>query len=237
MISTFVWHDLFTHDRKASMNFYGGLFGYSFKEEENRVTFSNQDGGQGAFIDIAEEIALPPHWLPYLTVMSTTDAAFRIGAGGGRLLGCSDGFVVFTDVEGAQLKIVQGHLNPSIDSQGLGSIVFDELLCTNPKQAVAFLQNITNWNVNSIPLWPSGEYHFCTEGDSDVAIAGVRSVNPQTVTSSFWITHFKTDNLKDSVQKVIDLGGSIVTPYLPLPGYGLSAVVQDNLGATFAILE
>jgi hypothetical protein len=237
MISTFVWHDLFTHNRKASMEFYGALFGYTFKEEDGRTVFSNEDGPQGAMIDLDQDLRLPPHWLPYLTVKSTTDAAFRVGAGGGRLLGSSDSFVVFTDVEGAQLKIVQGHTTPSVDSKCPGSIAFDELLCTNPKQSIAFLQNITNWNVNSIPLWPSGEYHFCTDGDSDVAIAGIRTVNPQTVTSSFWISHFKSNDLKQSVEKVVELGGSIVTPYLPLPGYGLSAVVQDNLGSIFAILE
>ena len=237
MSSTFAWHDLFTKDRKASMEFYGALFDYSYEEKENGVIFSNQDGPQGALIDMDSSLGLPTHWLPYISVPSITDAAFRIGAGGGRLIMSGESFLIFTDVEGALLKIFQGQISPSVDSQCPGSIVFDELLCANSKQALAFIQNITGWSSTTTHLWPSGEYHFCTEGDSDIAIAGIRTVNPKTVPNSFWVSHFKTNDFKSSLAKVIDLGGSIVTPYLHLPGYGLSAIVQDNLGATFALLE
>ena len=237
MSSTFAWHDLFTKDRQSSMEFYSALFGYTFEEEENRAIFSNQDGPQGALIDMDSSLGLPTHWLPYISVPSTTDAAFRIGAGGGRLIMSGNSFLIFTDVEGALLKIFQGNMAHSVDSQCPGSIVFDELLCTNSKQALAFIQNITGWHSTTTQLWPTGEYHFCTEKDSDVAIAGIRTVNPKTVPSSFWVSHFKTDNLKKALGKVLDLGGAVVTPYLHLPGYGLSAIVQDNLGATFALLE
>jgi uncharacterized protein len=235
MTSTFVWHDLFTTNREASKEFYGALFGYTYEDTENGTTFSNAEGQQGSIIDITEGVNIPSHWLPYLTVDSTTEAAFRIGAGGGRLLSFGEGYVVFTDVEGAQLKIVQGHSTPKADSQSKGSIIFDELLCTNAKQSLAFFQNITVWNIQSEPIWPSGEYHFCKA--NDLAIAGIRAVNPNLITSSFWISYFKVDDLNESVAKVIENGGSVITPAQTLPGYGQFAVVKDNLGAALALLS
>ena len=235
MTSSFVWHDLFTSDIEASKTFYGGLFGYTFTDNESSVTFANADGEQGSLVPIDETLDLPPHWQGCITVKDFVRAAYHVGSEGGKLLSSGKGFVVFTDPEGAPLKAVQGSTDASVDSSSVGAIVWDELLCHNVAQQCEFFQLMTGWDILQQELWPAGTSVLFTSGET--TMAGVREVNPRKVQNSLWLSYFRVDDVAASLQKVTELGGSVVTDVLALPNVGLYAVVTDSLGSVFAILQ
>ena len=84
-------------------------------------------------------------------------------------------------------------------------------------------------------MWPAGTSILFTSGEATVA--GVREVNPRKVQNSLWLSYFRVDDVAASLQQVTALGGSVITDVLALPNVGLYAVVTDNLGAVFAILQ
>ena len=237
MTSSFVWHDLFTTNIPASKAFYGGLFGYTFKDSENATTFSNADGEQGAIVQIDYSLEMPPHWLGYITVKDFVRTAYHVGVEGGKLLSTGKGFVVFTDPEGAPLKAVQGTTDISVDSSSVGAIVWDELLCQNVAKQCEFFQLMTGWNILQQELWPAGSSILFTSGEGETTMAGVREVNPAKVQNSLWLSYFRVDNVEESLRKVKELGGNVITDVLSLPNIGLYAVVTDDLGSVFALLQ
>ena len=235
MSSSFVWHDLFTSDLEASKTFYGELFGYTFTDNDSSVTFSNADGEQGSLVVIEEGLEIPSHWQGCITVKDFVRTAYHVGSEGGKLLSTGKGFVVFTDPEGAPLKAVQGSGESSVDSKSVGAIVWDELLCHNVGKQCEFFQLMTGWNILQQELWPAGTSVLFTSGEATVA--GVREVNPRKVQNSLWLSYFRVDDVAASLQQITALGGSVITDVLALPNVGLYAVVTDNLGAVFAILQ
>ena len=235
MTSSFVWHDLFTSNLEASKTFYGELFGYQFTDNDHSVTFSNADGEQGSLVYIDEVLELPPHWQGCITVQDFVRTAYHVGSEGGKLLSTGKGFVVFTDPEGAPLKAVQGSTDVSVDSKSDGAIVWDELLCHNVAKQCEFFQLMTGWEIFQQELWPAGTSILFTSGET--TMAGVREVNPRKVQNSLWLSYFRVSDVQASMEKVQALGGSVVTEVLALPNVGLYAVVTDNLGAVFAILQ
>ena len=69
MPSRFIWHELFSTNLHASQSFYGELFNYRFKEQENgSIIFCNEDGPQGTITPINIDIGIPSHWVGYVTV-------------------------------------------------------------------------------------------------------------------------------------------------------------------------
>jgi len=242
MSSRFIWHEMFSTNLYASQSFYGELFQYTFEEQDNgTVIFSNQDGPQGAITPIDVDVGLPSNWIGYITVKDVQRAIRKIESLGGRLVilpneqqSDNPQVIMFTGPEGAPLKAIEGNGSNKEQSLNTGAIAWNELLCSTPLHSFGFIHSLTDWDRESVPMWPANMYHLCK--DEDVSCAGIQNLSPELVTSAHWLSYFLCDDLEQMSARVEALGGSLVTKILQMPTLGHYCVALDNMGAVFALL-
>ncbi len=92
-VGEFSWHELATTDYAAGFNFYEKLFGWEKREDHDmgpmgvyRLFGRNGRETGGMFNKPAEMAGVPPHWLQYVMVDSSSAAADRVKAAGGQVL-------------------------------------------------------------------------------------------------------------------------------------------------------
>lgn len=242
MSSRFIWHELFSTNLYASQSFYGELFQYTFEQQSNGTSlFSNEDGPQGAITPISIDVGLPSNWIGYITVNNLQRAMRKVDSLGGRLVIMPEDdkehesqVIMFTGPEGAPLKAIQGDGSKKEQSLKVGAIAWNELLCSTPMYSFSFLHALTDWDRESVPMWPSNMYHLCK--DNDISCAGIQSLSPELVTSAHWVSYFLCDDLEKTCNRIEELGGSLVTKIVEMPTLGHYCVALDNMGAVFALL-
>lgn len=116
----FGWNELATRDTGVAKEFYGAVFGWSYRDEESERTgtytiWKVGEAMVGGMLDMnaADMPAeVPPHWLVYFTVENTDAAVEKVKAGGGDLrFGPIDipigRFAVVADQFGAAFAVMQ----------------------------------------------------------------------------------------------------------------------------------
>ena len=87
------WHELYTTDAAAAMNFYRDLFGWKATETMDMGPmgkyhmFGRAQGSIGGMMNKPKEMGpVPPHWLVYFQVPDINAATERVKANGGKIL-------------------------------------------------------------------------------------------------------------------------------------------------------
>ena len=60
---------------------------------------------------------------------------------------------------------------------------------------------------------------------------------PMPGAPTFWLCYVVVADADASLAKVVELGGKILAPVMPVPGVGRIAVIQDPLGAVIGLHE
>ena len=108
------WNDLATPDPDAAAAFYGELLGWEIRQQAPEyATVVNEGRPNGG---IRRETDLPPHWLPYFTTESITQAAATAKDAGGQVLGepvevPAGTFGFLLDPQGAPFAIFEGEID------------------------------------------------------------------------------------------------------------------------------
>jgi len=142
---------------------------------------------------------------------------------------------MFTGPEGAALKAIEGDGRNREQSYKQGGIAWNELLCSNPIFSFSFLHALTDWDRESVPMWPSNVYHLCK--DEKMSVAGIQNLSQELVASAHWLSYFLVDDIEEACSKIEGLGGSLVTKIVEMPTLGHYCVALDNMGAVFALLS
>lgn len=89
-VGDWLWTELWTHDRDASLPFYGGLVGYGVDETDlgdgEAYTVLTADGTPRAGVVENPFEQVPTHWLPYVRVADPSAVVQRVTELGGRVL-------------------------------------------------------------------------------------------------------------------------------------------------------
>jgi predicted enzyme related to lactoylglutathione lyase len=110
------WNELTTPDPAAARDFYAGLFGLDYDEEQKGFYWRIRNGGRmngGIRAFTEQEQGRPPVWFPYFTVESVDDDAGRVREGGGQVhVGAMDvqlgRIAVVADPQGAVFALFEG---------------------------------------------------------------------------------------------------------------------------------
>jgi uncharacterized protein len=108
------WNDLATPDPAAAAAFYSALLGWEVTERApGYSTIANEGRSNGG---IRHETDLPPHWLPFFTTESVTEAMTAAGEAGGEVLhepvrvpAGTFGFIL--DPQGAPFAVFEGEID------------------------------------------------------------------------------------------------------------------------------
>jgi hypothetical protein len=237
------WVDLTTSDPAGAKEFYGGLFGWeaedagSVEETGGYAMFSlrgKQVAGVGPLMDPNQ----PSVWSTYI---STDDADAAVGwardAGGQVIVEPMDvmdaGRLAFVaHPAGGYVGLWQPgrHIGAQLVNEP-GSLTWNQLHTRDKDGAAAFYGAVFGWTVGDfggMGVWNLGEN----------GIGGIMDMPPgmPDEVPAFWMTVFSVADADDSVDKALELGGTVLSPPDDIEGVGRFALLNDPQGVTFGII-
>ncbi|MGW1007177.1 VOC family protein [Streptomyces sp. NPDC002520] len=224
------WVDAQLSDVEAGKRFYGELFGWTFEAAFGSSVLARLDGEPVATLAQKADGRLPTVWTVYFATPDARALARRITAAGGQLV------MAPTEVEDlgtAALaadpgRAVFGLWQPGTH-QGFGrrhapgTFVWAELYTRDVAAANTFYGDLFH------------DALFGEGNEPDFGRADVSEVFPAEMPPHF-LTHFRVADLDGALGTVQRLGGRIQVPPF-VASYGRVAVVTDNQGASFALLQ
>lgn len=236
------WVELSVSDLDSATDFYGALFGWTFKTDENsprQYTDALRDGARVAGIAlIPSGSAQPTFWATYLAtndVDTTAEDAVQLGAtlvvppfdvpGRGRA-------AVVRDSTGAVVGLWQGgaHIGAEVINE-LGATCWHEVLTNDLAGADDFYTSLFPYSQHRID-----DQTTVLRLDGQPA-AGRRKIgeNLQGIVPPHWEAYFWVADTDQAAARVEELGGRVRfgpvhTPHGPLAG------VTDPFGAHFTVI-
>ena len=248
---TFSWIELGTTDADKAKRFYGGVFGWKFEDmpagPDMTYTFASVAGGPvGALYKMGKEMAgVPSHWASYITVENADDAAKKITAAGGKIVKPPfdvmdvGRMAVVQDPAGATFCIWQAkkHHGAQVKLEN-GALCWNECMTTNIDQAAKFYGTVFGWKPAPVEMGGGMVYTLLKLAGTDENAAGMMAMPPDMKNvPSHWLAYIGAADVDASAKKVTELGGTIIVPPTDIPNVGRFAVVQDPMGAAFALYK
>ncbi|MFG2264849.1 VOC family protein [Streptomyces sp. NPDC048720] len=224
------WVDAELPDVEAGKRFYGELFGWEFEESYGSSVWALLNGDRVASLAPKTDGRMPTVWT---VSFATTDARAlgrRIIAAGGQVVmapfpvGDLGTAALAADPEGAVFALWQpGAHTGFARRREPNTFVWAELYTRDTAAANTFYGDLFH------------EALFGTGSEPDFGRAEVTEVFPAEMPPHF-LVHFRVTALDDALGAVRRLGGRVQKPPFDT-SYGRVAVVTDNQGASFALLE
>lgn len=248
---TFCWPELYTTDQVGAKAFYAKLFGWEVRDipmgpdaAYTIFTLNGHDAAAcyGAMPDMAGQ-GIPPHWISYVAVASSDDAAAKAKAAGGTIL--KEPFdvprigrmAVFQDPRGAVLCVWQakGHEGIGVERER-GALQWTELITDDIESSAAFYEKVFGWTRQPWPSADDPKYHLFKLADT--MVAGMTPIIPEMgAIEPMWVVYFNVDSCDGAVARAHIAGGHVAVPPEKVPDVGTYAFIADPAGAHFGVLQ
>ncbi|WP_282702584.1 VOC family protein [Streptomyces sp. CC219B] len=223
------WVDAQLPDIDAGRRFYGELFGWTF--EERGALYALKDGEPVAALVPKTDGRMPTVWTVYFATPDIGGLVRRIREAGGQIVTApvpagpdEETTALVTDPEGAVFGLWQAGTHPGFGRRHEpGTFAWAELYARDTEVANAFY---------------GGLFHdalFGQDAEPDFGRAPVADVFPAVMPPHF-LVHFGVEDCEGALAAVRRLGGRVQVPPFET-SYGTVAVVTDNQGASFALLQ
>lgn len=248
-----VWIDLLTVDLPAARRFYGALFGWTFTDfgdlgskGRNAYSLAWLDGVPVA--GLAEKAAAPEQkrkarWIAFMSVADVPAAVKSVVARGGRVfvaprnVPARGELAVVLDPDGAPFGLINSASGDPPDAlPAVGEWIWAIYQSPDASRAAAFFQDLGGYEVvEDDPLGQAPHFLLATGGyarASLVEISAERSgLRPD------WLYFVRVGNLRDSLARVRELGGTVLMDPKPEVLDERLAVIADPTGAPLGLLE
>lgn len=224
------WIDAQLPDIEAGKRFYGELFGWTFEEAADSVVRACLDGAPVAALTRKVDGRMPTVWTVYFATPDVTALTARIVAAGGLVVALPTPVddlgtaALAADPEGAVFGLWQAGTHPGFGKRHEpGSFSWAELYARDTAAANTFY---------------AGLFHDALFGPGaapDFGRAPLSDVFPAEMPPHFLI-HFGVRDGAAALGAVARLGGRVQVPAFDT-SYGRVAVVSDDQGASFALLQ
>jgi len=241
------WTDLWTSDVEGSRRFYSELFGWEAQEpspEFGGYFMFTRDGvpiagGMGDMGDIKANNT----WKVYLATDDIAKTLHVAEDEGATIIAPAIAVAdlgiqaVLVDPTGAEVGAWQPGTFPGftvLDEHGSPS--WFELFTRNHAKAVAFYRSALGWDTDTVSDTDEFRYTTMRKPGGEGELAGIMDANaflPEGV-SAHWSVYWRVDDVDETITKLKNLGGSVVTEAENTP-YGRMAAVTDPAGAQFKL--
>jgi uncharacterized protein len=256
------WVDVQLSDLEAGKRFYGGLFGWTFRAGDG-MPFADafSDGKLVGALAAKQDGRMPTTWGVYFATDDITATVARIRQAGGQVItdpvraDQAGVLAQAADPGGAVFGLWQAGDRIGFEKQNEpGSFCWTEVYTRQPERVDAFYEEVFGFQGTDLGeasgvdqdttefradrtdfrMWsPAG-----TEPGPDTAVGG-RSVITDAFPAmlpSYFLIYFAVADCVATVETAVRLGGRISAPPFDIP-YGRMAVLQDDQGAAFAVLQ
>ncbi len=241
------WVDFASPDLDASVDFYGGLFGWDVPETENAEQTGGyrqamKDGIPAAGMMPVMQEGQPTAWSTYISVADADATATAVGEAGGTVLAEPmdvmdlGRMAVFADPTGAVFGIWQPG---SFAGAGLvnepGGIAWNELNTRDLAAAKEFYGAVFGWTFQDQEAG-DGNYSMIVLGERpvggilDMAERGVPEQVP-----AHWQVYFGVEDTDATIAAAKEAGGGVMLEPVDIP-FGRFAILTDPHGASFAVI-
>ncbi|MFG2679308.1 VOC family protein [Streptomyces sp. NPDC048392] len=229
------WVDAQLSDVEAGKRFYGGLFGWTFREEREAGDAGESvraclDGEPVAALVRKTDGRMPTVWSVYFHTPDAAALAGRIRAGGGQVVtpphpvGDLGTAALAADPDGAVFGLWQpGRRTGFGRRHEPGTFAWAELYTRDTGAANAFYGDLFH------------DALFGPDAFPDFGRAQLSDVFPAEMPPHF-LVHFRVADVDAALAAVARLGGRVRVPPFET-SYGRVAVVSDGQGASFALLR
>lgn len=224
------WVDAQLPDVEAGRRFYGELFGWTFEEAYGGSVWARKDGEPVAALAHKTDGRMPTVWTVYFATPDVVRLTGRIQAAGGQVVmapipvGELGTAALAADAEGAVFGLWQAARHPGFGVRHkTGTFGWAELYARDTEAANTFYGELFT------------DALFGPEAVPDFGRAPVSDVFPVEMPPHF-LVHFRVEDIAAVLGAVHRLGGRVQVPLFET-SYGKVAVVTDNQGASFALLQ
>jgi predicted enzyme related to lactoylglutathione lyase len=246
--SRFVWFDLMSTDREASLTFFRDLLGWT--------TAAPGGGSSGAYLTLvagnvpfggavhmSTEEGHPSHFIGYVACDDVDDVAARVpGLGGavafppmdipgvGRLAVLSDPmgapFSAMTSLPGTPRA-------PETDVP-VGGVAWSEIASRAPLRTGEFYARLFGWTLRAPASAGMADYTVLMHGDT--MVAGLSDA-PNADAPAGWLFYFRVADIDAATARVPQLGGAMMTGIMTIANDCRFAIATEPTGATFALVQ
>jgi len=227
------WVDAQLPDVEAGKRFYGELFGWTFAEGYGPSGLAHLDGEPVAGLTPKLDGRMPTVWTVYFATPDVIGLSRRIMDAGGQVIttptavglsGELGTMALVTDPEGAVFGLWQAGTLPGFGKRHQrGTFCWAELYARDTTAVDRFYGTLFH------------DALFGPDATPDFGRAPVSDVFPAEMPPHF-LVHFGVEDCEAVLGTVNRLGGRVqATPFDT--SYGRVAVVTDNQGASFAVLQ
>jgi len=125
---------------------------------------------------------------------------------------------------------------PNVESHAPGNFCWVELATSDQGAAKTFYETLLGWGAADQPMGPGETYTIFKKAGRDVA-AAYRQRPDQAGVPPNWQVYVRVASADEAAAKATALGGTVLVPPLDVPDAGRMAVLQDPIGAVFAVWE
>lgn len=141
------------------------------------------------------------------------------------------------DPSGAAFGLWQPHQFDGFEFTGKhGSPVWFEAMVSDFDAALPFYREALGWDTHAMGGDDNEEFRYVTNGEDRAATAGLCDASPWGDMPSYWRLYIGVDNTDESLEKLKELGGTVLDGPEDSP-FGRLATVQDPQGASFQIIQ
>ena len=244
-----IFVELVTPDLAAAKRFYGGLFGWAFRDIEadgTRYAEASLDGRPVAGLihkNIPANEHRQPAWLSFFAV-GDVDAAKKVALENGAKVLFEPHSIpdrgreaVFADPQGAVFAVLGSSSGDPPDVLAApGEWIWSSVITNDPDTAAAFYQKLFDYEVFELPASEGAQHLLLASGDYARASVNTLPAN-RPHAHPHWLNYVRVEDAVKMTAKVVALGGRVlVEPRIDRHG-GKVALVADPLGAPFGLLE
>lgn len=124
-----------------------------------------------------------------------------------------------------------------------GAPCWIDLYSSNTDAATTFYGRLLGWSARDVFGWEprtmsdTPEFRYTTLGEGDDALAGIMDDTSSAPEGSpaGWSVYFRVDDTDAALERVVELGGTVVEPAVDTP-YGRLAQAADPTGVVFRLV-
>jgi predicted enzyme related to lactoylglutathione lyase len=202
----------------------------------------------------AEYAHLPLQWMPHVQVADVATSAERaLGLGGSELMHARDDdgtsqWAVLHDPNGAAFGVIPvvaaeeispGDGAPSSEAtEPVGRIAWLDLTVANASATRDFYRQVVGWSARDVQMEDGGERYadynmLCEDGSAAAGVCHARGANADL--PPVWMIYLPVGDLAESLRRVREEGGDVVTSVQGADGEAMYAVIRDPVGAHLAL--
>jgi predicted enzyme related to lactoylglutathione lyase len=243
-----IWADLITPHLDIAKRFYGGLFGWTFRDipRDPRYTVALLDGEPVAGLyqkPVPSGDRQQPRWLAFLAVKDVDAAIDSARQRGGTVVSPPRDYpqrgrqAVLADPDGATFAVLaSGSGDPPDALAAPGDWIWSALMVKDPAQELAFYKNLFGYEVYDLAAEGDAQ-HYILASDT-YARAGLNALPADSQRRHpHWLNFLRVGDVDRTAALAVSLGGRVLVEPRPDRHGGKLAVLADPTGAVFGVME